>query len=392
MRTNFSSTKYFIILFFIVCAAFLSLQASKIQNVFAYRNVPEQYKKSKGVFGKSSLFSKKIENASYPILRSLPVGYDTKGKVDYTDLIQSALDTHNNVIFPEFPLFINAKGLSIKSHSQVYFKKGSKLLMEPNAKQNYEVLRLHGVTNVAIFSPTIIGDRDAHLGSTGEWGFGISIRGSQKVKIYNAIIKNCWGDGIYLGSYGSLVNTDITIDNCFLDNNRRNGISIISGNNMTISNTLISNTNGTAPMSGIDLEPNNNNEYLKNIALKNIITFNNRNEGILVVLRALYGKNDKYVTIAIENHLDDNSGFAMGFAFPKANADFKKIEGNVTITNSIWKDNTFDLVRFHDNNYNSVNVKFVRPKIINKDGNFSQKKKEEFNTKYKKITKISLVE
>jgi hypothetical protein len=155
---------------------------------------------------------------------------------------------------------------------------------------------------------------------------------------------------------------------------------------------LISNTNGTAPMSGIDLEPNNNNEFLQNIALKNIITFNNKNEGILIVSRALHGKNDKEVTVAIENHIDDNSGSAMGFAFPKQNPEFKNIGGNIVVTNSLWKGDYSNLVRFHDKNSNFVAVKIVGPKVLNNDSNISLKRIKELKTKCNNVENFSLTE
>jgi hypothetical protein len=132
----------------------------------------------------------------------------------------------------------------------------------------------------------------------------------------------------------------------FLGNSSRDGISIISGINITISNSLISNANGTAPISGINLDPIYNNEFLKNINLVNIVNFNNKNEGVLIVLRELYGKNNKEVTIAIENHINDSSGSAMGFKFLQQNADLKNIVGNVNVVNPVRKDNTFTLVSF----------------------------------------------
>jgi hypothetical protein len=375
---------YYLIVIFLFFMLLLSFRVLESENIFVYKNVPEKYINAQVNSGKTHFISKKAIESSYSLIESLPVGYDKKGKTDYTDTIQKVLDTHANVTFPEFPLLVNSKGLSLRSNSQLVFKKGSKLLMESNSKKSYEVLRLHEVSNVVIYSPIIIGDREAHTGTTGEWGFGISIRGSQNIKILNAVVKNCWGDGIYLGTINnSSPNENILIKYSFLDNNRRNGVSIISGINVTISNTLISNTNGTAPMSGIDLEPNNNNEVLQKINLLNVVTFNNKNEGILIVLRGLYGENNKEVTVAIENHIDDSSGSAMGFAFPKQNADFKNIEGNVNIVNPVWKDNTFNLVRFHDNNANFVNIKLVHPNVLNNDSGFSQKKMQELKTKFK---------
>lgn len=373
--------KYLATLLFLFSIYLLfSFQIVKNEDLFIYKDIPAKYKRSKGNLGKSNLITKKIRDASYSIVNCLPDGYDKEGNVDYTDLIQLALDTHNEVIFPEFPLMINSKGLSLKSNSRIIFKKGSKLLLKPNSNQNYEILRLHEINNVTVYSPTIIGDREAHTGAIGEWGFGISIRGSQSIKILNAVVKNCWGDGIYIGSIGVLHNSDILIENSVLDNNRRNGISIISGINVSIINSLISNTNGTAPMSGIDLEPNNNNEVLENVNISDVVTFNNKNEGILISLRGLYGKKSKKINFTIVDHIDDGSNYAMGFAFPKQIGDFINIKGKLNIINSTWKNNTSNLVRFHDNNMNFINVKLVHPKVINNGSDFSQKKMVELQS------------
>ena len=45
----------------------------------------------------------------------------------------------------------------------------------------------------------IIGDRDNHLGTTGEWGHGIMIRGSSRVTVRDIHISRCWGDGVSIG-------------------------------------------------------------------------------------------------------------------------------------------------------------------------------------------------
>jgi hypothetical protein len=384
--------KYSLLLFSFFAVLLLSFQFIRLEDPFVYKTIPPKYKINKGSIEITEFVSKKMIGSYYPIIESLPVGYNTEGKKDYTELIQTVLDSHTNVVFPNFPLLINTKGLTLRSNTKVFFEKGSKLILESNNKKSYEILRLHGVSNVELYCPNIYGDRDLHINNGGEWGFGISIRDAQKIKILNAVVKNCWGDGIYLGSLGDKTNSDILVKDCFLDNNRRNGISIISGINITISNSLIANTNGTAPMSGIDIEPNNNSEFLKYISLKKVVTFNNKNEGILIALRALYGKNNKKVSIVIENHLDDSSRSAMGFAFSKSNAHFENVKGDVRISNSVWKGNTSDVIRFHDNNENFVNFKLVHPRIINKDGDFSQNKMEKLKINCRKREKFLIVE
>src|SRR5690242_19873414 len=90
-----------------------------------------------------------------------------------------------------------------------------------------------------------------------------------------------------------LDSNNIFIDGAWIDNNRRNGISVIDGNNIKISNSVISNTNGTLPMSGIDIEPNNGFGELKNINIENVTTFNNSKFGILISLAFFVNRSQK---------------------------------------------------------------------------------------------------
>lgn len=99
---------------------------------------------------------------------------------------------------------------------------------------------------------TIIGDKTTHLGESGEWGMGIALDNAINVRISGLTIKNCWGDCIYVGGESKCVK----IDKCILDNGRRQGISITSGNDIVIKRTKILNVNGTAPQYAIDVEPN----------------------------------------------------------------------------------------------------------------------------------------
>ena len=389
VKFNFNM-KYLGVFFFLFL--FLAFKLTNQDSIFIYKKTPQQYRIKCRSATNNNLVTRELRNASYPLIKSLPLNYDKTGKQDYTDNIQSVLDKYKNVIFPNFPLLINSKGLVLTSNSNIIFEKGSRLVMKPNSLQNYEILKLQEVQNVSLFSPNIIGDRYKHIGTLGEWGFGISIKGSQNINIYKAVIKNCWGDGIYLGSYDKLVNTAILIQDCFLDNNRRNGISIISGINVEINNCLLSNTNGTLPMSGIDIEPNNNSEFLENIKISNTVTFNNAQNGILIVPRTLQGKNHKNININIINHLDDKSNSAMGIVFVEGKKDFEKIEGTINVVNSVWKYNNTALVNFWDFDDNEINLNFIRPKIINNDATFLSKKRSELIEKCKKESKFSFIE
>src|SRR5690606_12146781 len=164
---------------------------------------------------------------------------------------------------------------------------------------------------VQIISPVIIGDIESHRGNSGEWGMGIAIRSSKNIVISSPHISNCWGDGIYVGeNQKNGPSRDIQISNAVIDNNRRNGISITSVNTLQITNSIISNSNGTLPMTGIDIEPGNENEEIKNVVISNVTTFNNHKAGIVVNLSKLSanGKKDHNVSINIDSHKDEFSG------------------------------------------------------------------------------------
>lgn len=290
-----------------------------------------------------SLLSNVVDLTKY-----LPKGYNTEGRVDYTEFIQKGLDENLKVTMPDFPILVNKSGLKLRSNQIISFKSKSKLIMVPNEETNYAVLHVVNIENVEIFNPNIEGDRFTHLGKKGEWGMGISILSSKNILISNANIKECWGDGIYLGEdrKSKLPNENIKIVGGVIDNNRRNGISVITAKNLEISDMLISNTNGKDPMSGIDIEPNNNRQFLQNIVLKNINTINNGNEGIKVYLKYYAGSKNE-ISINIENLNDSNSqhGFTYSGVLKEDFVKSREMKGYIKLKN--YKSDNSNKIKKH---------------------------------------------
>jgi len=125
-------------------------------------------------------------------------------------------------------------------------------------------------------SGQIVGDLLTHIGDEGESVYGILIRNAENVSISGITCKLFWGDGIYI--YPGVVTDgflpvcrNIVIDNVTCDSNRRQGISIVGGENIVIKNSRLLNTGeikGTAPSSGIDIEP------AKGLSVDNIVIDN----------------------------------------------------------------------------------------------------------------------
>lgn len=154
------------------------------------------------------------------------------------------------------------------------------LQAKPTASENYAVIKIYDAENVAMVGGSIVGERSAHTGTTGEWGMGIRMRGSSNVHIADISISDCWGDAIYIAdSNRQNYCENVIIERFKLDNNRRQGISVISVKNLTIRDGTIANTRGTDPQCGIDLEPNDVSQYMQKVLVENVTTINNGNYG-----------------------------------------------------------------------------------------------------------------
>lgn len=342
-------------------------------NVHEHKKVPEQYQ-FKVIDIKPFMSNKYVKLEEY-----LPNFYVKNASEDYTDVIQKVLDENRNVQFPSFPLLINEKGLSVKSNSNLYFGDNSQLILKPNSLDRYEILRLHNVHNIKILNAVIIGDKELHKSSKGEWGMGIAIRGaSSNIQIYNARISDCWGDGIYIGHLRKIAPKDIIIANAVINNMYRNGISITTGENINISNTVISNIN----YNGIKIEPSNAEATFKKIVLKNINTFNNYGSGVSVGgLSKLIGQPDANLELEIINSKDDGSQNGMFFGLVSVRNKSKyPVKGCIKIVNPEWtnnKESTFTKRKFYQN---VPNIEFIRLKNIYKN---------DIETRHKKDKEIS---
>ncbi len=211
------------------------------------------------------------------------------GVADDTDAIQSALNSGYDVYFlnKRYRIILSTYaseyeanvGLMVKSNTNIHMGAKTEIVCDPVESSNYAILLLENVSNVLIDGGTIIGERVNHLGATGESGMGVRLVHCNNITISNLTIKNCWGDGVYIGYVGT-PDKNINLFNVTCDNNRRNAVSIINGENIVIDGCNFKNTNGTAPQAGVDIESNYTNQWAKNIKIYNT-TFENNKAGIM---------------------------------------------------------------------------------------------------------------
>ncbi|MBC7913373.1 MAG: hypothetical protein H7Y07_04545 [Pyrinomonadaceae bacterium] len=290
-------------------------------------------------FKPDALSATGIISTSYYLEKSLPAGYVKNGTKDYTSYLQAALNKYSNIVFPGFPILVNDGGINIGSNKTITFLPGSEIRLKATSHDSYTIMELSGVSNVTLYNPVIIGDRDNHIGTSGEHGIGLGIRGSTNVTVYSPKISNCWGDGIYISSSsGHPVSKNIIIKDAYLRKNRRDGISIISVDGLVLDNLYAGYTDGTTPMSGINFEPNDPSNEIRNVLINNPRTEYNGSNGIQIGNRNMLGRTNKQSEITIVNHVDIGSPrYAVKMMCNSLAGTTAKMSGFVKVINPTWR-------------------------------------------------------
>lgn len=222
------------------------------------------------------------------------------------NVIQS--DTVNNeiTIIRDYEVTIaktGGTGLDLRSNTTLLLD--ATLTLAPNDYKSYSIINVKGKKNVTVQGGKIVGDVGFHTyieDSSSEWGMGINIDESENVTIEDLYITRCTGDGIYIsGGYEPSVgiynhaSRNVAIRNVICDTNRRQGLSVIHVDGLTVRDCSFINTGQvefTAPGSGIDVEPNVSNG--RNMSVRNLIIDNctiAKNKGPAIATNNTYESN-----------------------------------------------------------------------------------------------------
>lgn len=216
------------------------------------------------------------------------------GSHDDTAAFQRAIDAlpldGGTVVVPAGRFLIDPlRSIRLRSRMHLQLADDAQLIAKPNRAKRGYVVHLLGVKDAEVSGGSIVGDRERHLGTEGEWGHGIQIIGSSQVTIHDMHISKCWGDGICTGGRklpgGQRdISDDIVIARVISTGNRRQGLSIVGARNIRVYDSEFSHTHGTEPECGIDIEPD---EPFRatHVHIENCLIEHNEGNGIQIYRR-----------------------------------------------------------------------------------------------------------
>lgn len=217
-------------------------------------------------------------------------GFDAE---DATECLQAAIRSGaKKVIVPDMRKPWVVGPITLESAQEVILKRGVVILAKKGAFRQtndclFEAIDKHNITLKGHGATLSMRKQDYRNKpyAAGEWRHCISLLGCRNITISGLQISNSGGDGIYIGRGQKSTYCDkVHIKDVVCNDNFRNGISIISAQNLLIEHCVVRNTKGTPPQIGIDFEPNNADERLINCLVSGSIIEHNTNWGIGIYL------------------------------------------------------------------------------------------------------------
>jgi len=141
--------------------------------------------------------------------------------------------------------------------------------------------------------------------TSGEWRHCLDIENASNVTVSGISCNDSGGDGLYVAH-----STNVTVEDSKFDNNRRQGSSITGGvNHLFLLRDHFTNTIGTAPQSGIDIEPNAPGDFLLDINIQDCYTDGNAGDGLMISTWLLDSTSQPIAIKVLRHHSTGNQRY-----------------------------------------------------------------------------------
>ncbi len=193
-----------------------------------------------------------------------------------------------------------------------------------------------------------------------EWRTPLSLEGCSNVKVNGLKLCDSGGDGIYIDGGDKLDwSRNISIQDVTCDNNYRQGMSVISVNGLDVKNSTFSNTWGTPPSAGVDIEPDSSDERIQNVVFRDCSFRDNYGDGIEVFLSNLR-KDSGEVSILFERcRVTSKRGSGIRVTKVPDNGP----DGKIEFRDCVIENTQGYGIKVQDKSADRARVRFVRCKV-----------------------------
>lgn len=162
--------------------------------------------------------------------------------------------------------------------------------------------------------------------TSGEWRHCLDIENAANVTVSGISCNDSGGDGAYVRA-----STYVTIEDSIFDNNLRQGSSITGQvNHIYYLRDQFTHTSGTAPQSGIDIEPNAPGDFVLDVNIDDCYTDYNAGDGLMVSLWLLDSTSQPVGITVLRNHSTGNQRYG----YVGINNDPSNAPGTILIQDS----------------------------------------------------------
>jgi hypothetical protein len=228
----------------------------------------------------------------------------------------------------------------------IIFEPGVKLIATPGYTPDGNLFRIRYCNNVKVIGNNTLFKMQKTEYTSGEFRHCIAIVDCDNIEMNNITAADSGGDGIFVAAFGpaKFYCENVILRNMVCDNNRRQGISVITVKNLLVEHCIFKNTNGTLPEAGVDFEPDQPYERLENIVFKKCSFTNNYGNGVALAMINLNSTsqpvditfNDCYMS---QNHQSSNiyAASEINATSPETNLPTGSVTFNrCLIENSQW--------------------------------------------------------
>jgi len=189
--------------------------------------------------------------------------------------------------------------------------------------------RIRDRNNITIigYGATLIMNKQEYIDlADSEFRHGIDLNSAINIWIEGLTIRDSGGDGIsvsksFAADSPQNYSENITILNCVSNNNYRQGLAIISAKDVDVLYSEFSDTSGTLPEDGIDIEPFEPDQRIENVLIKGCRILNNNGNAIQVAMEFMDDSSPDISVVVEDTYMSGNHDPSNTFAFAELNID-----------------------------------------------------------------------